>query len=760
MINGIWNQVTSTIGMSSPLTDAKNSALNSSPSKSTTLRDCEATMQSADTERPQSSPFVPSVSAEPVEDRENLSPIKVPRLTAKSPGEREHPSPLKILKSRLSLISTSQPPHSDQSPTKSPRKLSSPDKRFPVKPSSPIRVASPATAASPAMERTLSIEDVLRENEGLTKAIEILEDGDSDCNDDHPSEETLISFEAAQEPHEEPSMDDTMISTLSDFSAVPDMTMFAKIGHSPTKFAEMGPTPRRTPINTPAHLRRPANASSPSPPPQGHRSGRSRDGGNETSLILDFTEQFNGFAGRAQAQAPARQGRQSPSKGSTTMPDMTWASTPSIKRHTMSNLLDFDIPPAPTPRSMPSITPRELESLKSNFLSEISSLKASLSGKEAEVHSLKTAVGDAEKRVGETMEQVREERSLKEQLAAEKEEWEKRGREMEAVLRNVKEEIVHGERDRDELEGRLDESERRREAAEIMAQEAESKMAGMKAGKTTTGSDPSESKSGECVCGGKGGGGGNGGRAVEIAVEKVSRELHTLYKEKHETKVSALKKSYERRWDKKIVELEHQVEELSQENEELRRDITMTKVDARSAVEVAEDLEKAAAREGKAKELEAEVEGLSQEIRSFKHDNSDLRRLLEEERVEKSKLVQAVEEMIPLVAAFDDMLANMNTAPATLPAAPAAPAPAQHSNVESLRGSISRASGLRAPAGIAKAGGESRIGRGGFGGLATAGSSRDRCGSAPGSRPGSGLGYRSGIMSNIEKMGHHKGRGE
>ena len=167
------------------------------------------------------------------------------------------------------------------------------------------------------------------------------------------------------------------------------------------------------------------------------------------------------------------------------MPDMAWygstATTPSSNR--MSNLLDFDIPPAPTPRSMPSITPRELESLKSGFLSEISSLKASLSGREAEVQSLKTAVGDAEKRVGESMEQVREERNLKEQLAAEKEEWEKRGREMEAVLRNVKDEIVHGERERDDLEGRLEESERRREAAEMMAQEAESKMAGMKAGK-------------------------------------------------------------------------------------------------------------------------------------------------------------------------------------------------------------------------------------------------------------------------------------
>ncbi|PBP17557.1 hypothetical protein BUE80_DR011651 [Diplocarpon rosae] len=757
MINGIWNQVTTTIGMSSPLTDTRNSALNSSPGKSTTLRDYEATMQSADHESPQSSPFVPNVPApaEQSEDRENLSPIKVPRLAANSPVEREHTSPLKMLKSRASLISTSQMARNDQSPAKTSRKLSSPEKRFPVKPSSPIRVASPTKAASPEMERILNIEDVLRDNEGLTKAIEILEDGDSDCNDDHPLEATLISFEAAQEYQEGPSMDDTMISTLSEFSAVPDMTMFAKIGHSPTKFAELGPTPRRAPLNTPATLRRPANANSSSPTPHGHRYGRSKDGESDTNLILDFTKQFNGFAVRAQAQSPARQGRNSPLKGSTTTPDISWASTPSIKRHTMSNLLDFDIPPAPTPRSMPSITPRELESLKSNFLSEISSLKASLSGKEAEVQSLKTAVGDAEKRVGETMEQVREERDLKEQLAAEKEEWEKRGREMEAVLRNVKEEIVNGERDRDELEGRLDESERRREAAEIMAQEAESKMAGMKAGRTTTSSDSSDSKSGECVCGENG---GNGGRAVEIAVEKVSRELHTLYKEKHETKVSALKKSYERRWDKKITELEHQVEDLAQENEELKRDITMTKVDPRRAIEVNEDLERAAAREGKAKELEAELEGLSQEIISVKHDNSDLRKLLEEERIEKSKLVQAVEEMIPLVAAFDDVLANMDSVPATLPAIPIPQAQAQHSNVENLRGSISRASGLRAPTGIAKPGGESRIGRGGFGGLATAGSSRDRSGSGQGSRPGSGLGYRSGIMNNIEKMGSYKGR--
>lgn len=752
-MNGTWNNPSSTNG----LIDAQDTTLNSA-ANSRTL-DYQVTMQSADCESRPSSPSASNVSSDAFEDRENLSPSKASRLSAKSPIEREPTSPLKMLKSRTSPTSAAQSSQGDQSPVRSPRKFSSPEKRFPVKPSSPVKAGSPTKATSPqkrsvVIEQALDIEDILRDNEGLTKAIEILEDGDSDSSESHPPDDTMTSFEVGKQGQsEELSVDDTMISTFSEFSAVPDMTMFAKIGHSPTKFASIEPTPRRSQMNTPATLRRPAPDRSPSPTPRAHTNGRSKDQGNTTNLILDFTDQFNGFAGRAQGQSPTRRGRQSPLKGSDPAQDISWASTPLVSRHTMSNLLDFDIPPAPTPRSMPSITPRELESLKSSFLSEISNLKASLSGKEAEVQSLKTAVGDAEKRVGETMEQVREERGLREQLAAEKEAWDKRGREMEAVLRNVKEEIVHGERERDELEGRLNESETRREAAEMMAQEAESKMAAMRAGKTSPGLDIPDKKSGECSCGGS--------RAVEIAVEKVSRELHALYKEKHETKVSALKKSYERRWDKKITELEHQVEELTKENEELRRDMTMTKVDPRSALEVTEDLEKAAARDAKAKELEAELEGLIQEIRSVKHDNSDLRKMLDEERVEKSKLVQAVDEMFPLVAAFDDMLANMDSAPANPPATPTSKAQVQHSNMESLRSNISRASSLRAPTGIAKPGGESRIGRGGFGAPASLANSRERSGSAQGAiRPKSESSYRSGIMSNIEKMGNHKGRGE
>jgi hypothetical protein len=738
--------------MGSPLADAGPATLNSGTPTRNIHRihnEYEVTMHpsiDSDSDGPPSSPFLANVP-DVIENCENISPSKISRLASKSPIDREPTSPLKMLKSRPSPTSKSQSPSpcKDTNPLRSPRKMSSPEKRFPVKPSSPIKQMSPEKS-SIHTEQTLSIEDVLRDNEGLTKAIEILEDENSEL--EHTSDDTLTTLGAVptQQEYYNENMDDTMVSTFSNFSAVPDMTMFAKIGHSPTKHAGLGPTPRRTQINTPATLRRPTQDRSPSPTPRGHRYGKSKDEGNTTNLILDFTDQFNGFAGRAQ-YSPRKQ---SPLK-SATMPDMPYMSTPTVNRHNLSNLLDFDIPPAPTPRSMPSITPRELESLKSNFLSEISSLKASLSGQEAEVQSLKTAVGDAEKRVGESLEQVREERSMKEQMASEKEEWENRSREMEAVLRNVKEEIVHGERERNELEGRLDESERRRDAAEMMAQEAESKMAAMKAGKpSSSASDNGDAKSGDCEC---------GGRAVELAVEKVSRELHTLYKDKHETKVSALKKSYEKRWEKKVKELENKIEDLTRENEEIKlgRDTTMTKVEPKHSLETTIDLEKQAARDARAKELEAELEGLTQVVRSVKHDNSELRKMLDEERVEKGKLVAALDEMIPLVAACDEMLSNQmeNSAPQASQNIPQAPI---HSNVENLRSNISRASGLRAPGSMAQ--GESRIGRGGFGVPAGNGHERTRSGSAQGTRPGSGLGYRSGIMASIEKMGDSKRRND
>ncbi|KFY78365.1 hypothetical protein V498_09120, partial [Pseudogymnoascus sp. VKM F-4517 (FW-2822)] len=296
----------------------------------------------------------------------------------------------------------------------------------------------------------------------------------------------------------------------------------------------------------------------------------------------------------------------------------------------------------------PSVTPRELEGLKSALLSEISSLKASLSGKEAEVLSLKSAIGDAEKRAGDGMEMLRDERAAREQLEAEKEAWEKRGREMEGVLRNVKEEIVHAEREREDLEGRLDESEKRREAAEGMAQEAESKMAGMRA-VAAQGAAAGSPDGGSAA---KRAAGASAAHEVEFAVEKVARELHALYKSKHETKVAALKKSYEGRWDKRVRELEAKVEGLAQENDELRlgRDATMSGVVPRMpSHDAMEELRAQAAMDAQiAKELEARLEGLAHEVASFRADNEGLRGELQQERIEKGELVAACDELLAL----------------------------------------------------------------------------------------------------------------
>ena len=193
--------------MATPLIHANDSALNSANS-SANLSDYVVTKTTTstdtDSDGPPSSPFIANISEadrsnyeNDYENEENISPSKLARLTSKSPIEREPTSPLKMLKSRASPTKT-----------QSPRKLSSPEKRFPIK----ISTTSPEKR--PALEeRTLSIDDVLRNNEGLTKAIQILEDEDSvlihegsrsdevgDSNDDeHVSDDTLTSLRGADE---------------------------------------------------------------------------------------------------------------------------------------------------------------------------------------------------------------------------------------------------------------------------------------------------------------------------------------------------------------------------------------------------------------------------------------------------------------------------------------------------------------------------------------------------------------------------------
>ncbi|KAK5632259.1 hypothetical protein RRF57_007973 [Xylaria bambusicola] len=643
------------------------------------------------------------------QDQENVSPSKARHSRILSGNGL---SPLKILAPQDTASTESQSPKRSPS-VKGPKKWS-PDKRFPVKVNSAVSPEKPTI-----QHREITLEDALAENKGLAHAIDIFEDEDTmmENADDEEVNDTFMSMGQERDhvvvDDEQAGPDDTMISTFSTFSAVPNLTMFARIGHTPTKFANVDATPtaRNRVDLLSQQTSRPSTAM--------------RESGNTTNL-LDFTEQIQSFSSRyAEQMSNLRRG--SPTKSSAN----TIAVTPK-KRYT--DLLDFDIPPLPTPRSIPTITPRELESLKSGFLSEISSLKASLSGKEAEVLSLKTAVADAEKRVGECMEELREVKAVKESLVEQQESWEQRGRDMESVLRKVKEEIVRSQHERDQLESKFEESEKRREAAEIMAQEAESKMAAMRAGKTSPDapSDPANKspEKNKLV----------GSREVEIAVEKVSRELHALYKSKHESKITALKKSYENRWSKKVHELEAKVEELIEENEKIRagRDATITKVDPNQSIIDDERKAQAVKDSTQIKELNAEIQKLSAVITSVKSDNQELRLLLEKERVEKGELVQLAEEMMSMQS-FCQMEAPQPPPSAAKPQ-PVAP--------KDFRSSVRGGSGLRPPA-SAKKPTESRIGG--------AGSER-KIGGLP--RPGSGTGSRSGIMSSIEKMGNYRGRGE
>ncbi|KAK8069110.1 hypothetical protein PG994_005726 [Apiospora phragmitis] len=768
----------------------------------------------------------PVMSGTPEPQTENNPPREdQEQENASSPGKTRHSrilsgngiAPLRILSPREEKTFGSEglAPLAIDAVAKSPlRKAVSPDKRFPVKVNTgfPVRSSSGSSSSnaapqdSPAYKSTqkdaapqdspaakspennatpqdspapkssstesvvrqeMTFEEALASNDGLKHAIQIFEDDSTMLENGEGLDDADVTSITVDDQHldkidESGAPDDTMISTFSNFSVIPNLTTFAKLGTSPNKFNSLT-TPR------PRDRYDPSTARS-------ARQSESENVGDTTSL-LDFTEQMSAISAHYRPSSPTKRGRsRSPAKANGHHPN----STP--KRGDV-NLLDFDIPPMPTPRSVPTVTPREVESLKSAFLSEISSLKASLSGKEAEVTSLKTAVGDAEKRVGQTMEKLREAECLKESITDEKESWEKRGREMESVLRKVKSEIVHNQHERDELESKLDESEKRREAAEMMAQEAESRIASLRAGRGTPDvKSPDRSDSRVAAQ-----------RDAEN-MERVARELHALYKSKHETKVTALKKSYEARWEKKIRELERQIEELTDDNERLKlgRDATMTRVEFGQAVanETAELKAQSSRDAAQIKELGAEVQKLEAIVSSVKQDNHELIVLLERERVEKGELVQLAEEMMEMQHSFvaanqakaepkpEEEVRRTPSKPVRMSApvppstrTPANATPARSNSTRSVgaspaqkqafRSSLTRPgpTGIRAPgSALPKSQTESRIG-----GLANHGSTKSMSGGGlprPGSRPGSGLGARSGIMSSIEKMGNYRARGD
>ncbi|CAG8376283.1 unnamed protein product [Penicillium salamii] len=472
-----------------------------------------------------------------------------------------------------------------------------------------------------------------RHNEGMSTVLH--EDGEKE-NVTH-----------AQESNETSMVDDSMDDTcLSTFSAVPDMTTFAKLrSQSPMKSTRgsvgpgsaVGGYRRNVDPNTPgtdrrayrasAHMEAHSPTGSPTPRPRGPRD---MNNPMESGNLLDLSEsmnfhprqsmQSNRFSPRRSPMRPARQSMRSPGK--------------------MSSLLDFDIPPAPTPRSIPTVTPRELESLKSGFMSEISSLRATLSGKDAEVASLKQAVVDSERRVGEALEELRNEAAVKEELEIEQAEWGRRGKEMETVLLSVQSQLTDGERERENLLRRAEEAETSKEKLEQRVVELETRLSSARASASSASianASRSASNSAEDTA-----------REVQDAVEKVARELHTLYKGKHETKVAALKKSYESRWEKRLRESEKKLIAAREENDHLRYERDAAQSDSMAAGNTSLFARENEEHEAEKRAMEAQIQSLQKEMASLKDDTERIRSDLEVERAEKGDLVAAVDEWLAM----------------------------------------------------------------------------------------------------------------
>lgn len=621
-------------------------------------------------------------------------------------GSQRQATALKT-QSPLKTRQTAERQNYPSSPVKSSRRGSRDDETLSMPP--PPSTAKRPRMHSPKKSFEAAIETPLPQSRGPSFN-KVSEQSEQQCEDLSMAQNMDDTMAAADETN----LDDTC---FSQFSVIPEMTLFSKLGdnnrRSPVRARDATPT-EATPRPS---RKRPSPDRSPSPTPRRLKTPATDQ--TQNSFLIDFTQQIERFSTTNPSRTP-----RSPTK-STTEPNLlsyinnqrspakartARMSTPA-KSNSLMNLLDFELPPAPTPRSVPSISVRELESMKSSYQSQISSLTATLTGREAEVESLKKAVADAERRVGESLEAARHERSKREYAENEKDEWERRGKEVEHVLNSVKEEVIRSEAEKEDLGNQAEENRRRFEDAESRILDLETQLASARAalpnedGTGVTGYDEHEIQ-----------------RLVQARIdgkiEDVSRELHAVYKKKHETKVATLKKSYEARSEKKCAELQSKLDELVRKNEELQtaRDDTFSGVlptaDSRESRKIMDE------QMALIDEQRAQLAGLTEEIREVRQQHARLSQELEQERVEKGELVAAVDEMLLLQTtdgagpAIEDFRKSIQRPASSRPALPAFGAPAAP------------------PATVS-----SRIGRGGASGLA---------------RPSVG---KSKMMSNIERMG-------
>jgi len=445
----------------------------------------------------------------------------------------------------------------------------------------------------------------------------------------------------------------------------------------------------------------------------------------------------------------------------------------------MLNLLDFELPPPPTPRSLPTVTIRELESVKSQFQSQVSSLTASLSGKEAEIGALSKAIADAERRVGEAQETVREERSAREYAETQMVDWKSKGEEVQRLLQDVQSEMARNDAEREDLLARLAEAERRADDAENRSSEletkvieAESKNVDMTTFIHTDEGDENKKIYSEMEC----------QAAIADKVNEVARDLHTAYKAKHEKKIKALKDNYQKKADERCKELRVQITRLERQVEEAekKRDNTFGRINPgennedselspSKSTRNAEDAQMLEAQRAEIENLKAKLAGLQSELQSLRKSHDTLVEDLEAERIEKGELVAAAEQMLSMCGEKMEELQQEDLRRSQMAPAPPSAPPQQAAAPQQAMRNTGFLAGGPAPARPGSALG------GGRPGSAMGGAMHERSGSNSGSGIAKPSGLRgpggmkfqgnsalnrsqsnaskSRLLSNIERMG-------
>ncbi|EPS41036.1 hypothetical protein H072_5065 [Dactylellina haptotyla CBS 200.50] len=418
------------------------------------------------------------------------------------------------------------------------------------------------------------------------------------------------------------------------------------------------------------------------------------------NLLLDFTAQFNAIKSFPPPQTPSRSRRRSnsasPTKRTRDTESPSKQPLPAVKPLERKFLLDFDIPPPPTPRSIPSITPKEVENLRGQYLAQIAQIKAELAGKDAQLQTLKDAVSDAERRASNGIVELRQVREEMEDMSARSLLIESKLTEAGRAVRELQEQIEEGNKQIDEARSERDslKSERdshkkevdelRRENEEVSESLLKTKQDLASAKKDLIVERQKRSSAPNSPSRGQTNGGADVEAAVEKAVaaanatkdmeisqavEKVAKELHTLYKSKHEQKVTALKQSYSKRWEKRVNELEAKNSELNTVNNELNNKIMRIEEENEERLNLSAPLISPQKSGSHQKE---EIDKLEKKVAKAHEEIQSLQDELALERQEKSELVLAVDELLALGGA---------------------PGVAEN-GMGSLRGSVSRASGV------------------------------------------------------------------